>query len=392
MAALHAFLTRRKKAIMTSVALALLFALAGIFTIRVQVDRVRYLKESSDICRAVNFIDDKLAGTTQLDVWVEGGSEGAVKEPCLLNKIEGLVAFLRDQPEITKVISVNDFLKEMNRAFYAGDDKQYVLPATRENIAQFLLLYSMSGRRNEVDKYVDYPYSRTRISVRTAQHNSARLDALMARMNAYLAAHFKVPYSARLASVAVPNNNVFHYLLRGLLVGLGAAVLVVGLIMCVTFRSVFVGLVSMIPNMLPIVMCLGLMGWTNVWLEIATAMTFSIALGIAVDDTIHFLSRFRLELTRCGDHEQALRATLENIGWALIKTTVVIMGGFLVLLFASLKMNITFGLLAAFIMFITLVADLFITPVCLLVFRPFDAQPASPRLREQEPAMATSSE
>lgn len=371
MARLGELLIGRRWTVGAGVLLGLVLCAVGFSQVKIQIDRVRYLKESSDVFKSIDFIEKNLAGTTQLDIWVEGGKEGVIKEPETLQRIEALATYLRAKPEIDKVICINDFLKEMNKAFYAGAPGAYALPKTRDNVAQFLLIYSMSGRTNELDKYVDYPYSRTRISVRASEHNSVRLDALIADIEGYLKGHFHGTEHAELATLAISNNNVFHYLLRGLVVGLGIAVVIVGLVLAIGFRSLYVGIISMIPNVVPIIACLGLMGWADVWLETATAMTFSIALGIAVDDTIHLISRYRLELARTGDPEEAVRRSVRTLGWALVQTTLIISGGFLVLVFASLKMNIVFGLLAAFIMFVALAADLVFTPVCLLLFKPF---------------------
>ncbi len=371
MAFLGMVVTRYRKQVgLVSLALVA-FCMVGFLFISAQANRASYLKKESDVYQAIHFMDEYLAGTTQLDICIEGGGQGAVKEPVFLRKVEELSRFLRSLPEIDKVISINDFLKEMNKAYDGGNPASYVLPASRDNVAQFLLLYSMSGRNNELDKYVNYPYSRTRLSVRTSEENSDKINTLIGKINGYLETHFEEPQPARLAAVAVTYNNVFHYLLKGLLVGLGLATLIVGLVMCITFRSVYIGLVSMIPNVIPIIASLGLLGWADVKLHIATAMTFSIALGIAVDDTIHFFSRFKLELDRCGDYERAIKATLANIGSALVETSCVISGGFLIMVFASTRMNVMFGLLAAFIMAVTLLADLFITPVCLQYLRPF---------------------
>lgn len=384
MAAIAEGVIGKRKQILVGGALLIALAIAGVFRVEVQTDRVRYLHSHSDVFQSVDFIDRHLAGTTELDIWVEGGGEGAMKEPATLNRIERLARFLRKQPEIDKVICINDFLKDMNKAFQADDMAHYVLPRSREVAAQFLLIYGMSGNRNELDKYVDYPYSRARLSVRTSEQNSAKLDLLIARINAYLADSFGDTLTANLASAALPNNNVFHYMVRGLLLGLGVAVGIVGLVLAITFRSLWAGFVCMLPNLVPIIACLGIMGWCGVWLEIATAMTFSIALGIAVDDTIHFVSRYRLELNRQGDSEMAVRRTIEGLGPALIRTSIVIMGGFLVLLFASLRMNVMFGLLSAFIILIALMTDLFITPLCLLMLRPF-AQQQSARVVPTQP-------
>jgi hypothetical protein len=202
-------------------------------------------------------------------------------------------------------------------------------------------------------------------------HNSARLDGLIEKIKSHLNDSFKPPLQARLASTAVVYNNVFHYVLKGLATGLLTALIFIALIMCFAFRSVRIGLVAMIPNILPIFICLGCIGWMGVDLEVATAMTFSIALGIAVDDTIHLISRYRLEMRKTADYRQACRAAVLNVGSALIETTTVIVGGFLIFCFASLRMNILFGLLCAFLMVLTLLADLFVTPICVMLLKPF---------------------
>lgn len=373
-----------------------MLAVLGIAAVEIQLDRTQHLKRSSDVYQSLDFIDSNLAGTTELDICVDGSVRGIIKEPWVLRKLEDLAGFLRRQPEVDKVLFLNDFIKDMHRAFNLDAPAYYTLPGTREQVAELLLIYSFSGNRNELNKYVNYPYSRTRLSIRTSEHNSAGLDALIARTNGYLQRNFGGRLRARIGSSALANNNVFHYLVRGLILGLGAAVLVVGLVMCLAFRSVFTGLLSMVPNLLPVAACLGLMGACGIHLDIATAMIFSISLGIAVDDTIHLVARFRVELSRRGDREQALRAALRGVGPALIRTTIVIMGGFLVLCFASLKMNVTFGLLSAFIIFMTLLADLTVTPLCLLVLKPFGVgrakagRKAAPAPAEAAPELARS--
>ncbi len=371
MGRLAELLIRRRRHVTYAVIVCLAVMGSGMFMIKVQANRIRYLRTSSRPYRAVQFIDDNLAGTTELDVVIESGKDGTFKEPVTMRKVEALAVFLRGLPGIDKVICINDFIKDMNQAFHEDNPEYYRLPDTRDTVADFLLLYSMSGNRNELNRYNDYPYSRTRISVRTSEQNSARLDTLITSINAYLAEHFDTFLDAKLASVAVSNNNVFHYLVRGLMIGLVLAAVLVGLVMCLNFKSFYIGMICMIPNIVPLAACLGLLGWSGTWLEIATAMTFSIALGISVDDTIHLMSRFKLELSRTRDYHEAFRATMNNIGPALVETTIIIMGGFLILLCAGLKMNMTFGLLCAFIMLMALLSDLIVTPICLLVFKPF---------------------
>ncbi|MCK6473812.1 MAG: MMPL family transporter [Planctomycetes bacterium] len=365
------FIIKWRWSVASACLLVMVLCAVGISKVNVQVDRVKYLKDSSDLSKSIAFLDAKLSGTMQLDVWVDGKTQGSLKEPDNLRKIEDLAAFLRGQEGVDKVICINDFVKEMNKAFFNGDDREYRLPETRNAIAQYLLIYSMSGRRNQLDRYVDYPYSRTRVSVRSSVHNSQYQDDLIAKVGAYLAKNFDGPLQASVASSAVASNNVFHYLIKGLIIDLSTAGLLVGIIMCLMFRSVYAGIVSMIPNVLPLVACMGLMGWADVWLEIATAMTFSIAMGIAVDDTIHLMSFFKHEIRKSGSAEKALRSTFSGIGTAMLHTSFATCSGFLILLFASLKMNVTFGLLACFVILIALLCEAFVMPVSLLIFKPF---------------------
>ena len=371
LASLAGLLVKRRNAVIALTIVLMAVMLMGALRIRVQSDRITYLRRNDEMYKAVRFIEGGLAGTTELDIWIEDGRDGIIKEPRVLREIENLAEFLRTQPEVDKVLCVNDFFKEMNKAFYEDNPDRYELPDTRAKVAQFMLIYSMSGRKNELDKYMDYPSSRTRISVRSSEHNSETLDNLIRRIRTYLQGRFEPPTRPRLASLAVVLNNVFLYVLKGLLYGLLTAVLLIFVVMCVNFRSPRIGLVSMIPNLIPIVAALGVMGWCGLSLEVATAMTFSIAIGIAVDDTIHFLTRFRTHLTEAGDYAKAVHLTLEDIGSALVETTTIMIGGFLILLFASLRMNVFFGLLCAFIVSTALLADLTITPVCMLLFRPF---------------------
>jgi predicted RND superfamily exporter protein len=369
---LSGFLLRRQRAIVAVTLGIVVVGAFGALRMTPQLDNIDYLRRTSDIYKSSVFLEKNLVGTTQLDIWIESGKEGLMKEPATLRKIEDLCVFLRGFPGVDKVLSINDYLKEMNEAFNGDDPAHYVLPDTREKTAQFMLLYSMAGRKNELDNYLDYPCSRTRVSVRCSERRSWALDVLIRKMQEYLAANFEKPLEARLASNALVVNNVFNYVMKGLAVGLGVAVFLIFVVMCINFRSVKVGLVSMIPNVIPLVAAMALMGYFDIWLEIASAMTFSIALGIAVDDTIHFLARFREQLPAAGyDYAVAVRRTLEDLGSALTETTTIIVGGFMVLLMASLRMNVQFGLLCSFIVAMALVADMVFTPICMVLFRPF---------------------
>lgn len=367
------FVMAHARGIAIASCLVTVFCCWGLSRIELQTNRTDYLWANSPSRTSIDFIDGHLAGTTQLDIWIEGREKDAIKDPAVLEKIDRMCAYFREQPEISKVVSICDYIKDMHKAFEEDAPAAYCIPESREAVAQLLLIYSMSGNRNELDKYVNYGYSRTRISIRSNLHNSACTSALLAKMRGYLHANFRKPgageprvtaeINARIATQALAENNVFHYLVRGLLSGLGLALLLCAATLGFAFGSVRVGLISMVPNLFPIVMTLGLMGWCGVDLDIATSMTFTIALGIAVDDTIHIISRYFQEGEPPSDVQVA--GMMESLLKALVGTSIAIGSGFLVLTLSGLKMNALFGGLGAFIILSALAADLILTPLCL---------------------------
>ena len=161
---------------------------------------------------------------------------------------------------------------------------------------------------------------------------------------------------------------IIDTLTKGQIRSLGLAFLIITLLMGLYMRSLRIGLISMIPNLFPVLFVLGVMGWTGISLNIVTVMISSIALGIAVDDTIHYLARYRVEWGKTGDRLQAMRRTMLHTGRAIVFTSVVMAGGFWVICLSDFRPNIYLGLLTGVAMIAALLGDLLLLPICVQIF------------------------
>jgi len=355
--------------------LVLALGLGGVWRLKRETNAIDFLKKNSDMRVALEFIEENLTGVFTLEI-VLRGPPGSMKDPEVLRRVESLRAFLQTQPEVRKTLHANDLIKEMNRVMHDGDPRRYRVPRTREEVAQYLLLYEMSGGE-ELEPLLSDDASSARISVRSRVMPAERGKALLEDLERELDARFPGPVRATVTGVVPVWVQLDTYLLQSQIRSFSIAAAGIFLMMCLLMGSVRVGLLSMLPNLLPIVATLGFMGWTGIRLDTATIMITSVALGIAVDDTIHFLARFRTELPRCGgDYDLASRQTLRSVGRAIVFTSIILFWGFITLTLGHFKPTVYFGFLTSLTMAVALLGDIFLLPVLLKVFRPFAADPA----------------
>ena len=347
------------------------YSIAGISRIEVNTDYLKFFKNNSDIHSATKFIDENLAGTGTFELTLATKERGTVKNPVFQKNLEKLVAHLRSAPEIDKAISIDEFLKDMNKAMNSEDDAHYKLPKTREEIAQYLLLYGMSDRRNDIEEdYVNYPYTEARIQCRHPLHATAPVERFVSGVREYMKKNMQLNLVGKITSYSVVYANMAKALVSGQMQGLLVALIALWLTMSVYFRSIKVGSIAIIPNMLPISFTLGTVGWLGIDMNIATAMISCIAIGLALDDTIHYFARFRDEIKKDGDYEKATLRSLKGIGSAMIFSSAMMASGFIVLVLSDFRLVLIFGALNALTVVVALFSDVFITTTCLATFKP----------------------
>jgi len=350
-------------------------AVIGMFRIRVETRLSEFLPQDSPSVVGLRYLGEKFAGVSSLEMTLSGPPD-MFKDPEALEQTEKLQNFLESLPEIDKVYSFANFVKKFHKAMNEDKPEFYSIPDSRDLIAQYLLLFSMTGREDLLGAFINYDYSWTRISARIKSMGSKGHLELLRKVEKW--ADENLPKSIDGKSLKFQTTGIVKLyavittaLVRSQLQSLGLAAIAIALLMIIHMRSLRIGMTSMIPNLIPIVITLGFMGWLDIPLNVATVMISCIALGIAVDDTIHYLARYKHEVRSDSQRQiaPAMRRTMLNTGRAIIFTTVVIAGGFFVLSFSSFLTNRAFGILTGITMITALLADLFLLPVLVKTFK-----------------------
>jgi predicted RND superfamily exporter protein len=343
----------------------------GIRFIKVESALIEYLKKESKLRQSAEFLDSNLCGISSTELILEG-PENTFKDPKVLQEIETLQRFVERHGQVAATYAVTDFIKLINMALNRDDTTFYCIPDFRETVAQGLLLYEMSGGE-EIGHYISEDYSRARISIRTRQMNEDSLKALMTGIQEFSLNHFK-PFKIQITGWDKIIHKLTQRIIATQIQSLGLAFGVILVMMLFVF-GIKGGLASIIPNLFPIVFILGFMGYAGFSLNIATAIIASIAIGIVVDDTVHYFSHFRDEYRDTGRLAASMENALFKVGRALVYTSILLSLGFSVMMLSETTILFDFGLLSSLGILSALAGDMFIGPVILSKIRVFKIPP-----------------
>jgi len=370
-----------------SVALIAL-ALAGIQRIRLNNYVLEDLRSNHPQRRAFQFFDTHFTGARGFEavLRMEDTSRQAVFEPATLQAIDRLDRFLQEEYGVGDLLSPARMMRYAHMAYRDGDPAYFTLPQDTQ------LLQLLTGRVLErqgplaPEHYLSFPPGWVRLSGKMKDEGSWRIRRKNERLRAFMEEQMEnAPFELVLTGTPhlLDLNNSF--LARNVLLGLLAAILLVGVLFALLLGSVRLGLLTLLPNLLPLLFIGGIMGFASIDLKISTSVIFVLAFGIAVDDSIHFLARFRREMRRHERAEDALRQTFCSTGKAIAITTLLLLGGFLSLCFSQFLGTFYLGLLLALTLFFALLADLSLLPVLLLLFygRKNSTGPRSATLQEK---------
>ena len=318
------------------------------------------------------FIEEKLGGFIPFFVVIEGQERGQIKDPLLLDKVDRLGAFIRQQDGVDKVVSGADLIKYMNFRMHDNDPSASRIPGDRRAVAELLLMASISDESGLITRFFDDDYSKACLAIRFRHHDFDSYKRLMDSILPYLASEFgNIPHvTTYVTGTNMMLANTLMPFLQGLEQGLVFAGAAIFILMIVLFRSFQVGFISMLANVVPITITFGLMGLLGISLNFATAPIAAIALGIAVDDTIHFLSRFKREFSLDHDYEGAIARTMNSVGKPILITSVVLTAGFFIFLLSNFQYTRNMGMLISLTVIGAIIGDLVLLPVLLLVTKP----------------------
>lgn len=359
-----------RKAILVLFAAVFATSLAGASRLQVDFNFLTEFKEKIPWRQHTTYIEEVMGGILSVVYTFDTGEADGAKNPEVLARLEQLQQAAEQEPLVKKSYSIVDILKDLNQAFNGGDPTYYKLPTDQNLIAQYLLMYEMSGGK-ELAKFMNSDFSSTPLKLRVEMTESSNLRDLLGRLDRIAAANSDATVTIEPTGIGLLWVQLADYIAESQLQGYGLAFVMIALIIALVFRSLKVAALAMVPNVLPVVLTLGVMGWFDIHLDYYRLLLATIAIGIAVDDTIHVLTRFRAEFRRLGNYNEAMAATLLGVGQALIISSTILVVAFLVFLISDTTVFASFGVLLAATILSALVADLYLLPVLLTVFKPF---------------------
>lgn len=341
---------------------------------------VDYFSDSFEFRRDTDFIVENLTGIYTIEFSIAAPGAGGVAEPTYLKTLDAFAQWYRTQEGVVHVNTFSDVMRKVNKSMNGDRPEAYRLPDSREVAAQYLLLYEMSLPYGlDLNNQLDIEKSASRFIVTTENLNSVALRDLAAAGE-----HWLVEHAPSMHGKAASPGLMFAYVsarnIQSMLWGTAGAMLLISLILIIALRSLSFGGLSILPNIVPAITAFGLWGLFVGKVDLGLSMVAAMSLGIVVDDTVHFLSkyvRYRRELALSA--EDAVRAAYGSVGRALVVTSVVLIAGFGILSFSPFGLNGGMGQLTALTIALALLTDFVMLPALLLLTAREPAEPAEPQ-------------
>jgi predicted RND superfamily exporter protein len=366
--ALGDFNLRNPGAILISGSLVLLLVAVGATRVRVETDYVAYFPPGSEIPVLDARIHRELSGHVPVYAVVEADEPGAIIEPAVLSRMADLQRFAEGIDRVDASLSLADYVRKMHEELYAGRPESE-WPGSRRAVAQYLFLYGLSSPTTELWHYVSEDRRQANVLIRTDLVNSAELGDAIRRIEERASQLFAgSDYRTSVTGTMVLLNKTGDVVARGQVLSLAIAFAAVSIVLLIVLRSASIVALSLVPNMLPVAVVFGAMGFSGVHLTTGTSIIASLVFGIAVDDTVHYLMRYYHERAAGHDLRSATRIAISGVGRPMIFTSLALCGGFLVFLNSEFSPLVSLGGLAAVTMIGALVADLLLLPA-LLIYR-----------------------
>ena len=331
-------------------------------------DFVKYFSEKIEFRRDADFASENLSGLYLIDYSLDSGLEGGVSEPEFLRNVEEFANWYRSQPEVIHVNVLTDTFKRLNRSMHGDDPSWYQLPGQRDLAAQYLLLYEMSLPYGlDLNNQINTDKSATRMTVMLYNMTTRSVLALEQRAQRWLRNNVQVSMHKEGASPTLMFSNIGERNIKSMLLGTTIALILISLILIFALRSFKIGLLSLIPNLIPAALAFGLWGIMVGQIGLALSVVTGMTLGIVVDDTVHFLSKYlRARREKGLDSQDAVRYAFNTVGLALVVTSLVLIAGFFVLTFSAFQLNSNMAIMTAVTIIFAIVADFLLLPPLLM--------------------------
>ena len=367
-----------KKVIYITTILLLAFAIAGIFRLQTVAFIVDDLPKTDKIYTDLKFFETNFKGIMPLEIVVDTKKVNGLRRPGVFERIDSLSAYINSLPETNRPLSLSEGFKFFYQAFSEGDSSSYIFPNEKlvEELLRKLKVGADSMPRDNLSKtlmsFMDSSRQRTRISISMADVGTKKLPALLSGIEEKAGQLFDTAhYHVELTGTSITFLEGSKFIINGLKESVCWAFLLIALCMLYLFRSVRILFCSLIPNLIPLVITAGVMGWVGVPLKPSTVLVFSVALGIAIDITIRFLVNYKQELPIFNnDVISTVSATIKNTGLSIVYTSLVLTAGFIIFCWSSFGGTQALGWLTSLTLVVATLTNLVLLPVLLLIFSP----------------------
>lgn len=364
----YRYTLRRPREIIMGTLLVVLLSIFGLTIISTNYNITSNLPRGAKITNDFLFFDDQLAGFRPMEFAIFTQGDYEVRDFEVIQEINKLENYLRTFPFIRAINSVTTVYKSINQMNNGNNPDAYALPESKTRFTRYQQTIDQIPQMN-MNILVSKDGEKARISSRIEDIGADRIKAFESTLKDWMDKNIDpsiIEVKSTGTGVIVDKNA--EYIRDSLLQGLGLAIVIVSLLMVLLFRNIKMLLISLIPNILPLLFAGGLLGYLGIELEAGVSITFAIIFGIAVDDTIHFLSKYKLARDKGLDVEAALELTFTETGKAIVLTSIILFFGFLVMLFSIHPPSVTVGLLISVTLFTALIADLLLIPILIRRF------------------------
>lgn len=344
----------------------------GLGALRLVVDTnpMSFYGQDEPVWRSTHILNERLGGWAGISTIVKGD----IKDPKVLRQIDALETHLRDHEFVGTTTSIAAVVRKMNLVMHDNDPAFDRIPDSRDLVAQYLLLYSMSGDPEDFEKLVDFPYEHAQVLAKVTDSGTRAATEVVRYTNSYLAQHSDGPFELVGGFLHVMADLVNH-IVRGQLLSIALSIGIVGVIVGGLMRSFVAAALAMFPLLLALLMIFGVMGFAGIELNLITALLSSIMIGVGVDYTIHFLWRYRDERRSGLEPRVAVRRTWATTGRGIVFNALSVLVGFSVLMLSAFLPVRFFGLLVAISIAACLVGAMVVLPALVVIFRPRFLEP-----------------
>ncbi len=357
--------------IIAMTALIIVIGVAALLKVYVNGSLLSNFRPGSEVLVADTILNQRFGGTNTLNIVVEGEQPDEMKSPEILRAIEKMQKELERMDEVGATLSIADYIKRMNLVMNEHKREFLSIPDSRELVAQYLLLYSLSGDPDDFEDVVDYEYRQANVRIRVNSDHSAVIRKVLDRARSVSETMFSgLPAKTHLAGHVMSSFTFTDLIVRGQILSILTAIIMVFVITSLMFRTAMAGLFCIIPVVIATLLNFSLMGVTGIPLGVTTALLSGMGIGIGVDYAIHYVARYQRLAQEAPEHRDRIQATLATSGRAILFNALVITAGFLTLMVSNFPPSRWLSALVSLNMVVSFLGAVTVLPAFLILFKP----------------------